>query len=118
MCKQEKASNKINQETGETAYENSQQCNDQNQLITLKLLDCPALLAEAKGVLLSPVWLLVFLYHIAKAWGLENAVEGPKMMTEFQKLEQQHRKPLSELLPVILKKSSLLTRSWQMIIFA
>ena len=56
MCKQEKASNKTNQETGETAYENSQQCNDQNQLITLKLLDCPALLAEAKGVLLSPVW--------------------------------------------------------------
>ena len=78
MCKQEKASNKTNQETGETAYENSQQCNDQKQLITLKLLDCPALLAEAKGVLLSPVWLLVFLYHIAKAWGLENAVEGPK----------------------------------------
>ena len=78
MCKQEKASNKSNQETGETAYENSQQCNDQNQLITLKLLDSPALLAEAKGMLLSPVWLLVFLYYIAKVWGLENAVEGPK----------------------------------------
>ena len=44
--------------------------------------------------------------------------KNSKMMTEFQKLEQQHRKPLSELLPVILKKSSLLTRSWQMIIFA
>ena len=45
-------------------------------------------------------------------------VQKNSKMTEFQKLEQQHRKPLSELLPVILKKSSLLTRSWQMIIFA